>query len=304
MRCLVASVCFASDWLKAQGSGLTIKAQGSGLHHAATSGLEGCRALGGVVGHAAIPLWQFDNRRARAVVDLEYCHYDSMSFFKTQMEAVCNSKKVTIKNLGGALTENTAVSKAKMRALSWELSNYLECSAFAVFNFKTCLNIPDALTAKELFFKDGVYEVKNLDPFNKMPFDEEDCWELIMQSGPYVFHCVTSRMQKLLILAASLFRYHNSKRFHVSLLMSKLHINFCLHFGKCGSSLSKAKVLAAQIDAWSLDPGAFISSCTYRVRIHILCCSEKHRTPCGDRRAAHGRVARFATLGAKRCWPN
>ena len=104
------------------------------------------------------------------------------------MEAVCNSKKVTIKELGGALTENTSVSKTKMKAVSWELTNYLECSSFAVFTLSTRLNVPDALTAKELFFKDGVYEVKNLNPFREMPFDEQDAWELTFQSGPYVFH--------------------------------------------------------------------------------------------------------------------
>ena len=37
--------------------------------------------------------------------------------------------------------------------------------------------------------------------------------------------------------------------------------------------------------------------------IHILCCSEKHRTACGDRGAAHGRVAGFATLGSNDVGP-
>ena len=37
--------------------------------------------------------------------------------------------------------------------------------------------------------------------------------------------------------------------------------------------------------------------------VHILCCSEKHRTACGDRGAAHGRVAGFATLGSNDVGP-
>ena len=192
--------------LLAQGSGLRAHTQGSTLRAPACLHIWNMpqpvtsRDAGrpwAVVGYAAMPLWQFDNHRARAVVDSDYCRYDSMSFFASQMEAVCNSKKMTIKNVGGALTENTSVSKTKMRAVSWELSNYLECCSFAVFTLKTCLNIPDALTAKELFFKDGVYQVKNLDPFNQLPFEEEDSWELVLQSGPYVFHCVTSMTKKI-----------------------------------------------------------------------------------------------------------